>query len=411
MKNRKQLLRKCFQVCFILLFSSLATAKDFEVYFENTQPLGKSVLTFLSSSDSLNPQAVNAYFDLLEKQEKSWTNGLSATGAYQSNGNNIGIDDDYLSYRKRLAIGIRWDVLKNGLVSGEVNAEKANLSRQEALINLMKQEYVISSNAKRLYVEQLFWQEMTHIKTLEYYILKELALWSAKAYKQNLITELEFQLAQKRLSRLEQSAYVNDSLSLDSTISVLPDFSVMRDYIDNLDFLMSEEQVLLDEEKNLIDKSNSRLYDISLTPNIKYNIFDQNGKGFSASYVSYGLNLEVPFSVMKKASTQFEKTSLQNNYEIEKSIKQQQVISLFHQLYRFNEEVEINTDRITRLQIENNGKQGEYNNVKTDYYNRLLDIIDYKKRICTQKRNAFNTLVSIIELSQDDSICDYIILY
>ena len=407
----KQLLRKWFQVVFILLFSSLVTAKDFEVYFENTEPLGQSILTFLSHSESLDPQTVNAYFDLLVSQEKSWTNGLKAVSTFQSNGKNIGVDDEYLSYRKRLAVGVRWDVLKNGFIKGEVNAQKADLERQEALVNLMKQEYVISSNAKRLYIEQLFWKEMSHIKSVEYLILKELASWSAKAYTQNQITELEYELAQKRLLRLEKSAYVNDSLSLDSAISVLPEFSVNRDYLDNLNFLMSEEQVLIDQEKSLIDKSSSRMYDISLTPNVRYNIFDENGKGFSAAYVSYGLNLEVPFSVIKKKPTQFEKNTLQSNFDIEKSIRAQKVVSLFHQLYRFNEEVEINIDRITRIQIENNGKQGEYNNVKTEYYNRLLDMIDYKKRICTQKRNAFNTLISIIELTQDDTICDHIMLY
>lgn len=413
---RKINLIKITLISFLTLFlvSANSYASDFEDLINAKDTSKVEVFDFLSSvyNDTVQ-SSINEYYDQVVRRERSWTAGLSATASYLSNGNNYGLDEDYLSYRNRLAVGLQWDILKFGRYASSIKADQADIARKEELLHRHKQEFLISMEGKRLYIEQLYWEELSYWRRVEALIQKTILDWNTAAYDNHLITELELTLSKERYRRIKSSAFSisNDTSEVEVYELALPKFYLSPSFLGHLDSIKLREQSILEQRKLLIEKENDKLSTIDLSPTIKYNMYDQNSKGFNAYYFSYGVRLNIPFSILHKNETELEQEKYDKDFRVRKHTTQQEVITQYYQLFRYVEEINLNIDMISKIQIENAGRVGNYNNVKRDYYDRLLDIIYHRRKICTHKRNAFYTLIYILELCEGTDALDHIVFY
>ncbi len=408
-KRRKQLF-----LTGILLFLPvfISFSQDFEKYLSPPAIEGDTIIQILSEFDNTkNDSIINAYYDRIVALRKSWLNGINATTNFSANSKSIGVNDEFYGYKQKVSVGLQWDLLKDGQKISNLKAQEEDLKRQVTLRQHDRLNLLIKMEEKRMLIEQTYMEELAYWKNLEYHINTVIAYWYKKAYFQDIVTRLDFEIAQQRYQLALPTMEKLDTFSLDSIIPILPLYHIKKEFLDQLDNLVDRETDILSVSKELADKKASKLNEISLSPNVRFNAFDENGKGFSATYLSYGVSLKVPFSVAKKKVNSLENEMLELKFNTAKATKDQEITTQYHQVFRYIEEINFNQYEINKLELENEGKIGDYFNVQKDYYERLLMIIHYKKKIALQKRNAFYTLTNIIEKSESTLVFNYTVFY
>ena len=408
---RKRIIKLFLTGC-LMLSVTILQAQDFKQYLTPTKWEADNIIELLSEFDnSKNDSIINAYYDKIVALKKSWLNGINATSTIHSNSKKIGVDDDFFSYKQRVTVGLQWDILKDGQKISNLKAQEEDLNRQITLRNNERHNLLIRMEEKRMIIEQAYMDELAYWKNLEYHINTVISEWYHRAYLQDIVTRLEYEIAQQRYQLALPIEGVVDTFSLDSVVPILPQYYIKKEFITQLDSLAFRESEILRVSQELADKKASKLNEITFSPNVRLNAFDENGRGFSSTYVSYGASLKVPFAIIKEKANNLEKDMLQMEYETAKASKDQEIITQYHQVFRYLEEINFNQHEINKLEIENAGKLGDYFNVRRDYYNRVLKIIHYKKKIALQKRNAFYTLTNIIEKSESPLVFDYIVFF
>ena len=403
---------RLFLTGWLSLSVSFLYAQYFKKYLSPQKWDSGDIIELLSDFDnSKNDSVINAYYDKVVALKRSWLNGINATSTLHSNTRKIGVDDDFFSYKQRLTVGLQWDLLKDGQKVSNLKAQQEDLNRQITLRNNERLHLLISMEEKRMLVEQAYMNELAYWKNLEYHINTVISEWYRRAYFQDIVTRLEYEIAQQRYQMALPIEGIVDTFSLDSVVPILPQYYIKKDFLLELDSLAFRESEILRVSKDLADKKASKLNEITFSPNVRLNAFDENGRGFSATYVSYGASLKVPFAVIKEKTNDLEKDMLEMEYNTARATKDQEITTQFHQVFRYLEEINFNQHEINKLEIENAGKLGDYFNVRREYYDRVLKIIHYKKKIALQKRNAFYTLTNIIEKSESALVFDYVVFF
>lgn len=403
---------RLFITGWLTLSVSFLYSQDFKQYLAPTRWGADDIIELLSDFDnSENDSVINAYYDKVIALKSSWLNGLNATSTININSKKIGVDDELFSYKQRVSVGLQWDLLKDGQKVSNLKAYEEDLNRQITLRNNERLNLLIRMEEKRMHIEQAYMDELAYWKNLEYHINSVISEWYRRAYFQDIVTRLEFDIAQERYQLALPIEGVVDTFSLDSIVPILPQYYIKKDFLLELDSIAFRESEILRVSQELADKKASKLNEITFSPNVRLNAIDENGRGFSSTYVSYGASLKVPFAVIKGKTNHLERDMLEMEYQTARNTKDQEIITQYHQVFRYLEEISFNQHEINKLEIENAGKLGDYFNVRREYYDRVLKIIHFKKKIALQKRNAFYTLTNIIEKSESALVFDYIVFF
>lgn len=294
---------------------------------EELPSISNQFINFISQIDSTSNQNYSNKGDLLLAKQNLYKSdlGLSFHSNYLDNQlSNVFDLEENISYKRRVLTSLQWDLLNNGLIE--------NRNKAKALeYNLKIDEYQLKNESnKSLYLKRfnqtivVFNKQKTHIINERKSILNQLYDIEEKLYFDKQINKdelLEIQLrsaevdglnqvygAYNELSSLDANAYSNSYNSIPvfdlNYELLLKDFE--GDNIDSISQFFKEESIVLNQWYNKVG--------LSLFTRHNYYQVATNNEILNRSFLSLGLNLNVPLNFNSSKQKSFQNAEI--NYKI-----------------------------------------------------------------------------------------------
>lgn len=350
------------------------------------------------------------YLQKAEVAKKEW--GLSLDAGYVENLSvpNVNVVDNSI-YNRRVQVGVKWDILKNGFVDSRQDIKyyenKAYLA-QHQVNQTEKDQYFLDRwnniiylfNQEKLKIlsirEGLIEEQLTFAKTL--YFLKHLSKEELLKYESTL-AEI------KGLKNLYQSYNDQYFYETDSSINVsqIPLYDIdYKNLVQEFDSPLADTVKMLLEQQLELENHWSKYF--SLNTFFRYNFYDLTGTSPSTrQFFSLGLGFSMPIPINMKANKELE--SLEQkieyaNYDDEAYQQEKNILNLTYeyryklkQYIQFYQKRQVYEERIRKLRILKNSYEVAFNPIRANQtVNELLSI---DLELLDLKQNMYLKLLSI----------------
>lgn len=394
---------------FFLFLTSLTFSQEIErLLYPKTDSEDSLIYLFKENPRSKYIETIEEYYQDIAQKERLWP-GLQLTSAYRKNFNELILDEENLNYNQSLSMGLKWNLLKDGFIESLIRQEEIALKKETEILKTEKEFLEITTELKRLKLEQLYINEIAYWKHVNFVICREIYKQDSIAYTGGAITRTESQISHQRYKTAEQQENIyrgyNDDIETNTDFLVF--FNINSSIIEYQNYNLRTKQLQAQNEA-LILKKNKIKNEMNLSTNLNYNIYER-ATGKVLGYVSAGVNFNMPVNAFYKTNPKLEIEYINRELEID-SIKWHQKIykclhdqnKLFQQLEEYKSEI-INIENVITL------KRGTYHNIKNEYNSSLLSICEINIKMCELKKESLYNLLLLYELFEGTPIDKYLI--
>jgi hypothetical protein len=354
--------------------------------------------------------------------------GLELGGNYQENFNPGVGNEDFLVYKRRLTVGLDWNILQDGLVSSKYKQEV--LKNENTILGLTPRKNLTQADYMKVYHSIVYAfneQKIKLLKEREQIIEEKITtandLFVMQSLKKiDLMEMIQQQVDVKSMYQIYK-AYNEQLVQTEpQTIpvtKVLPVFDIQSDRLFNYTIQQQTDSILKLKTKNL-QLQNSFWNTVNLSANFRYNYFDLvQSSSSTRDFLSAGLSfsIPIPFNLNGKKAVVKEKSALElfdqkiaqdaqhsewlnRLYEFRYKLKQYNNLSESHKRY----------EELVRLErVKESLKNYDFNPISAlNYIDELLgmeiEMLDLQQRM-------YIDLLDIYSQSSNNGILDLVTPY
>lgn len=290
-----------------ILEKTLVEYKDYSGYKEPYQVSDIKNVFFVPTQkrDSVNIDIINQFYDLQTKMHKQDV-GVDLVANYFENFTGGVFDENNIFFNRRFSAGFEWDILKDGFLVSRLHAKESEIDKKIALLKAQK-ELDGEDNYKIAYNNIIYQFNKEKIEILKFkstLIDSMLNVYYKMFYLkytpwEEVIKIINSKATNEQLTNalIDYNKHYDSSYVYNFDASKLPVLNVIIDSVMKVNSTYA--QTYLDTihllNKKLLDFKYNIGKEISLTPSIRYNIFNtppENRQFFTA-----GITFSIPIPI------------------------------------------------------------------------------------------------------------------
>ena len=356
--------------------------------YESTEVI-KDVFN-ISKKDSLSREQLQKNVNLSQINSLKKQIGLELTGNYQENFNPSLGAEDILVYRRRVQVGLDWNILQNGFLSNKYKREI--LKNENTILDLMPRKKLSEVDYMKVFHSIVYAFNEQKIKLLqerEKIIEEKIAtaneLFIMKSLKKiDLMEMIKQQVDVKSMYQIYKTyneQLIQTEPQTTSFTKTLPVFDIQMQSLFKYSGIKQSDSILKLKTKNL-ELQNSFWNRVNLTANLKYNYFDLvQSSSSSRDFIStgFGFSIPLPFNLNSRKGLIKDKNALESFDQ--KVVSDAQHSELLNHLYEFRYKLK------------------QYNNF-SESYKRYVELIRLERVKENFKNYDFNPVTALNYLDE-----------